>query len=779
MVRWRRTFFLASLLVGGALASAVACGPFLYENAELDHFSLLEPGIINTREWDRFLDFGSPAFGQKVADASGESKIAQLVIHSERTDTATPDDVTNLFYDQTPGADALTVAANEAWWADYFAKVRHRNLSSDELQKVLYGPDRPQWLDPADVSYLTLLDGAADRPEDLALALAGARNPKYPEGLRHRFAFWAVRALALAKDPDTMKVFREFCPGVAPDLPLARAQGWAASVLVDSNSAEALALWVDLFVLWPDTRVQTFSSLSTLDASAWTGIQSPGALVAKFFVTGRDFSPETLRAVAEAEQKGGTDGAWTEAVLYAMAEQVEREAGVFALFGLVDPTEVSPKGLFTGLIDEAQSLAEKKVVAPTRTWWLLASYLSLFDGDEARAAQFLDRARTLPARNPAQDHQTDLIAALLQMGIEKDKDWSAGLQTQVVDALHWGQTLNAVDHNRGLYHSVVVLAAQKELARGHNPQAALAFGLIQGGGSNPYQVASDDGFWSTSGLSNDSVNLLMDALMTDDDIDGWRALLHSKNLSPLTAHLVANSLLTDRDLTWWQAHRALRRGQGEKALALLKNLGPAPTISPDATVVFPDRKFTYSLDLDPLDPASGRGARTVTPATLASLMSRIETEAQTKASSRALLNRGMFWFSLQLSGMPLLFAQPPTLISFTNGNFEYYGYDGNDTNRSTSVVGTFPLGRPSRTDAWARRLNEFYRNEFSTLGRAKAAFEAVVARQDDPEAEYKALLFLQALGEDQYSALANHRYDGLELADTFRTTCEEFRSRAL
>ena len=775
MVLWRR---ICSLVSVTALAvPAWACGPFLYDNAELDRFSLLDPGILNSHEWDSFLAFASPAYGQ--TSATDGAKTVQLVIQPDRLDEATSTGVSNVLYDFDPGVDPISVGANEAWWTDYFQNVRHRKLAADELAKVLYGPERPGWLTPADRKYLALLDGPADDQNGLDAALAEARNAKNPVDLRHRFAFWAVRALALGHDPDAMTVFREFSPGPAADLPLARAQGWAASVLAGSDPGAALELWVDLFVRWPALRVQTFSSLATLEPSVWKGNTSTGALVARFFLDGRDFSPETLGAVAEAEKAGGTTG-WTEAVFYAMAEQVEKEAGVFALFSLVDPGEVPPAGLFSGLVDEAQALVDRGVVAPTRTWWLVASYLALFDGDPALSARLLGQARALPALNTDQSHQSDLLGTLVQMNAEKDRDWSPDLQKQVIAALDWGRSLDAPGHNRGLYHSVAVLTAQKELARGHNPQAALAFGLVQTGGwGNPYRATNDDSFWATSFPANDPVNLLMDALMSDEDLALWKDLLKAGDLDPLTARLVARSFLTERDLTWWQAHRALRRGEGEKALALLKTLGQAPEPGPDAVALFPDRKFSYSLDLDPLDPSAGRGLRTVTPATLAAVMARIEVDARTKPSAKTLLAQGEFWFSLQLSGMPLLFSQPPKLISFTNGNFEYYGYDGRDTERTTAVVGNFPLGRPNQTDAWAQRLTDFYKNEFSTLGRARQAFEAVVARQDDPDAEYRALLFLQALDGNRYHDLADGRYDKLGLAQRFRSTCELYRSSQL
>jgi hypothetical protein len=156
-------------------------------------------------------------------------------------------------------------------------------------------------------------------------------------------------------------------------------------------------------------------------------------------------------------------------------------------------------------------------------------------------------------------------------------------------------------------------------------------------------------------------------------------------------------------------------------------------------------------------------------------MARVENSVKNHPSSQTLLAQGEFWFSLQLSGMPLLFAQPPKVISFTNGNFEYYGYDGRDLGRTTAQVGDFPLGHPSQTDAWTKRLTDFYRDEFTTLPRARTAFLAVVARNDDPEAKFRALLFLQALGGGQFDALAGHEFDGLPLVETFRTTCEDYK----
>jgi hypothetical protein len=765
---------LVGVLTAGALSPVWACGPFLYDNADLDRFSFLDPGILNNHEWTNFLAYASPPLGQPSIE--GAQSFSQMVIRPERL-AETSQGTVNALYETSPGEDAPLVQANEAWWSDYFERVRHRALSPEVLQTVLYGPDRPGWLAAADLKYLKLLDGDPQDPQSYDTALTEARNRKNPVGLRHRFAFFAVRFLALSLDPLTVTVFREFCPGAADDLPLARAQGWAASVMAQTDPVAARDLWVDLLVRWPDLRVQTFSSLSTLPAEVWTGSTSAGALVARYFLDGRDFSPETLGALAMAEKAAGGEG-WTEAVFYSMAEQIEGEAGVFALFGLADPREVSPRGLFTDLIDRAVTLADRGMVKATRTWWLVASYLCLFDGDPARATALLSRARSAPALNSDQEHQTALVAALVQMDVEKDKDWSVGLQNQVVDALDWGRALDAPGHNRGLYHSVAVLVAQKELARGRLTQAALAFGLVQSGTwGNLYRVNGQDWFWSTMYTSNNPVNLMLDALMTDGDLDLWDDLLTSvhrspASLAPLTARLASSSFLTARDLVWWKAHRALRRGQGETALALLKTLGPPPATP---SQVFPGREFSYSLDLDPLDPRSGRGLRTVSPLTLAGVMTRIEATARTQPTSQVLLDQGEFWFSLQLSGLPLLFAQPPRVIGFVNDNYEYYGYNTGDQERDTAVVGNFPLGRPGQTDPWAQRLRTFYRDEFSTLGRAREAFSAVIARHDDPEAEYRALLFLQALGGHEYTPLADARYDALPLAQTFRTTCELFQ----
>jgi hypothetical protein len=765
MARWLRICSLVSFAV--LAVPGWACGPFLYDNADLDHFSLLEPGILNSTEWTAFLAFSSPPFGQP----SGQEgrTVVQQVIHPDRLSDSEGGEVSNLLYDYEPGQDPVSVSANEAWWTDYFLKVRKRQVGAEEIQKVLYGPERPQWLAAQDRQYLEGLGGPADSDKMLKKALAEARSVKNPVPLRHRWAFWAVRAMALRSDPATVTVFREFCPGPADDLPLARAQGWAASTLVASRSPQALDLWVDLLVRWPSLRVQTFSSLSTLDSSVWKGSTSSDALLAKYFLDGRDFSPETLASVASAEQADRGTGTKTETVFYSMAEQVERESGVFALFGLVDPNELSPRGLFTGLIDQAQALVEKGVQPATRTWWLIASYLALFDGDQARSASLLDRARALPALNADQAQQTELLETLIAMDGEKNKDWTPELQKRILASMEWGRSLDAPGHNRGLYHSVVVLVAQKELTRGHNPLAALAFGLIQTGGMNPYQVAQDDGFWSEGWTANNSVNLLLDALMSDDDLALWKTLLHAPDLDPLAAYLASRSFLDDNDILWWQAHRALRRGQGDRAVTLLKTLG-----SDGPSGVFHRRNFSYSLTLDPLDPTSGRGMRSVSALTLAGLMARVEDDARTKPSARSLLTQGEFWLSLQFSGLPLLFSDPPSVISFVNGNFEYYGYDGLDRGHSTAVVGTFPLGQPSQTDAWARRLAAFYKNEFSTLGRARAAFQAVVARHEDPDAEFQALLFLQAIDHDQFKALADPRYEDLPLADTLRSTCEDF-----
>lgn len=756
-----RRLLIAVVLWLGSV-SAFACGPFLFENADLDHFSLLEPGILNSRDWTPFLAYASPAIGHEP------SLVAQRVLRLGRA-PMTREGLSNLILDFEPGQDPASVEANEAWWMWYFGTIRGLPLEAAGLADLLYEGARPGWLHGADRAYLDLLGQDPQDRRAFETARSQARNLDLPEALRHRYAFWAVRAATLMGDPDTVALFREFSPGPATDLPLARAQGWAASRLAESDPEAALGLWLDLLVRWPELSAQTFSSLATLDPDSWAGVRTPEALVARFFLDGRDFSPETLGALAVAERVAGRDGSWTETVFYAMAEQVEAEAGVFALFGLVDPHEVPPKRLFTGLIDGAEALAGG-VQKPTRTWWLTAAYLALFDGDPHRSAGFLSRARALPARNPDQEAQTHLIEALVQMSAEQNSDWSVDLQNQVVWALDWAKTLDRPNSNRGMYHSVVLLAAQKFLARGHNPQAALAFGMVQAGGwSNPYRLRNDDRFWTTGWAPNNPVNLYFDALLSDEDLVAWKTLLATPHLAPLTARLVGHPFLTEGDLTWWQAHRALRRGDGPTAQRLLASL-------PDlrASKVFPQREFSYSVDLDPLDPAGGRGMVTVGPRALVERMLSIESQARDRPSSQTLLARGQFWFSLQLSGLPLLFSQPPSVIRFVNNNFEYYGYDGRDLDRTTSQVGDFPLGRPGQADQWTQSLAEFYHGDFTVLPRARQAFEAVVARRDNTEAEYQALLFLQALDGNRASALAHPRYDGLPLAQRFRSTCEAF-----
>ena len=100
-----------------------------------------------------FLAFASPAFGQE-SSGNGDQKLVQVVIQPDRLPDTAPEGVSNLLYDYNPGSDPILVSANEAWWTDYFLTVRKKTLAADELQKVLYGPERPKWLAPADRSYL-------------------------------------------------------------------------------------------------------------------------------------------------------------------------------------------------------------------------------------------------------------------------------------------------------------------------------------------------------------------------------------------------------------------------------------------------------------------------------------------------------------------------------------------------------------------------------------------------------------------------------------------------
>ncbi|NNM66663.1 MAG: hypothetical protein HKM06_01495, partial [Spirochaetales bacterium] len=436
------------------------------------------------------------------------------------------------------------------------------------------------------------------------------------------------------------------------------------------------------------------------------------------------------------------------------------------------------KGLYTALVDSLEQAGLNPAIRFPRAWLTLAAYLAFFDGDEARMTQLYKKSLTFPARNSAQTHESHLLGTLLEMLAQRQTGWDTALQKRLIGDLVWAKTLDSPGHNRGLYHSLVVLAAQKDLALGRLAEAARAFDSLQTETwNNPYFLNHDEYFWSTSWGANDPVNLLFDVLLRSKDLDNWQRFLKTPpaQRAPLDGFLARRAWLTSADLDYLQAYKDLRLGRAAQALPLVQKLTRdgyftgLKTWRGDASV-FPVRQFSFSETVDVVNPASGDGIK---QATLLEL-----TQTMLKLESGDPVVLGNFWFSLQLSGFPLIFASPPQVISFVN-NWEYYNYDGTDVPTGDgSVAAEFPLFQPRRAPEFRNALLSFQVGPFSDVRRALEAYHQAAVHDQDPESRALAWAMIAILGQDKkaWAQLASPSLRNTSTTENLRSNCENLRS---
>lgn len=774
---------------------AWACwGPF-FSNDELDKLSFLEPSALGDHWLDPFYLYASPPLGQS-------EEFRQAVITPRHVPVSASDALDNQF-EYAPGNDLVLTAANEAEWLDYFTKVRGLTLDAPSVADLLYEKKFPPGLSADDKEYFqVLLNTDAESPDLTALGKKRALNPKLPGFLRARWAFLAVRSAALSGAEETTALFAQVQPALSQDkLSEYRARCWKAYSLFQEDHGAALPEYLAVFDQCPELRTVALSSLAQFapeDFSAYlTKEKSPHrrglALFVSFLLADRDFSPETLEQIFQ-EIPGETKPLF---VLFRMVEEVEREAGISKLLNLTsDPAQarvtldedkqtvqaLAKKGLYTALVKKAAELGRDKKALYPRLWLTLAAYLSFYDGDRVQMAALYTESLKYPAANPSQEKQSQIVGLMVQMGGQVGKTWDQGVQNKTVDLLEWARTLDQPGHNRGLYHSLLVVAAQKYLETDRRELAAAALLTLHSGQwGNIYQVIPADWFWSGAGMSNNAGNLLLDVLVRDEDITRWKNALGTTTGKSLDDYFMAASLLKAQDLDYLQAYHFLRRNEPEKAKPLLAALDRDRYFSGTKTwrddgSVFPVRTFEVSRSLDPLDLYSGRDMKEVSLGELADLMAQVKAKAQT--SSQGQLEAGIFWTSLQVNGFPLIFQNPPRIIHFV-GNLEFYGYDGSDNlDGDGKAAREFPFFLPDRADDYRQQLRSFQAEELSAVNRAKGYFEAVLNRHTSPKDESQALLFLKRIEPDRdvLKELASPRYKKTPIYLNLVSYCEDFRS---
>jgi hypothetical protein len=778
-----------------------ACGPFLFANSDLDSLALLDPGIVGDAQWAPFYLYASPGFGQTA-------NYQQEVIAASRVTMELSDSLTNLVWDYDAGSDPAWVSGNRSEWLAYLRLANGKAYSSEQVKAALDGKGLPQGARGEDSDYFALLFSApANDPALEKTAAERARETPLPLFLRERYAYLALRAAATGSQdkPTATAYWQEFKPLFAhPSLVAGRALAWIAGNPDSQNpplsSRRQLADFLHIFDVYPALRVMAYVSLENFSDNDWSSYlaqkldahQRELALFARFELEDRDFSPDTLNALVQADP--GSSMAL--AAAYKMTEEVEREAGDNRLLALTfDPAtwSVGPdslpsdqaivaslqkKGLYTALVESLEQAGLNPAIRFPRAWLTLASYLAFFDGDEAQMTRLYQKSLTFPALNSAQEHQSHLLGTLLGMLAQRQTPWDAALQKRLIVDLVWAKSLDQPGHNRGLYHSLVVLAAQKDLALDRLGEAARAFDSLQTDTwNNPYYLAHNEYFWSTSWGANDPVNLLFDVLLRPVDLENWQNFLKTPpdQRAPLDGFLAQRAWLTPADLDYLASYKDLRQGRAAQALPLVQKLTQDGYFTGVKTwrndeSVFPVRQFSFSETVDVVNPESGAGIKGTT------LLELTQTMLKLESGDPVVL--GNFWFSLQLSGFPLIFASPPPVISFVN-NWEYFSYDGTDVPTGDgSAAADFPLFQPRLAPTFRRALLRFQVGEFSDTHRALDAYRQATVRDKAPESRALAWAMIATLGQDKNALiqLASPIFRNTDTYQNLRSNCETLRS---
>ena len=775
----RLLLLCVSLLVGGQ-RSLWACGPFLFDNSDLDSLSLIDPGITGRPDLSPFFLYASPAFGQP-------GTFQQNVIRLDRVTWPSANGVTNEVYDDAPGADPDWLAANLQAWSDYLRRAYPANpWTKAQIQTALDGKGVPAEASAADAAYFAFLASTSARATE---ALKRAREASLPTFLRERYAYFALRARALVQDSSgTLQLWREFAPLWARhDVIAGRALAWVASV-----KKNRLADYLTVFQDYPALRATVFVSLGGVATREWsaylaqnlTRSQRRWALYARFVLEERDFAPETLQGLLAADPRGRL----ALAAFYRMVEEVEREAGVSRLMALTfDPADPLPaeasvedrqlvktlrrKGLYTALVDTAV-----KAAATSRTfrraWLTLAAYLAFYDGDDSRMVTLYHDSLRYPARNADQRHQSHLLGTMTAMLAQRHRPWGLALQRRLVKDLAWARSLDQPGHNRGLYHSLVVLVAQKDLFDDQRDAAARAFSTLQSQTwDNPYRVRHQDWFWAASWGANDPVNLLFDVLLRSKDIAAWRKFLAlaPDQRSPLDEALTAPGWITVDDLDYLEAYKALRQGKPNVALPLAEKLTRdgyflGTSRWRNNRSIFPARTFATSTEVAWAHPWTGLGLKPTSFLGVAQQMKGLQTAP--------VLVQANFWLSLQLTGFPLLFSSPPSPIKFVNDLY-YFGYDGNNPSPETA----FPLDEPSRAESFSREFQRFQVGEFAPVNKALAFYRAATHSSDaESQASGWAMIAWLTGHHELYRKLKQPSLQGTTVFRTLYSHCETLRS---
>ena len=366
-----------------------------------------------------------------------------------------------------------------------------------------------------------------------------------------------------------------------------KALGYKARALYKTGDyIEALKLYLDIFDQSPSCMNEALSSIRFMNLypDDWNTLQKEltnnHKKTTAYFVQGlleeRDYSADILRKMIQT----GPGQTKTEALLLIQIQRIEKDFMVFDhIHFLAGPDKINTE-LFPGteyyygnnkfnesiiiknlsdtnrysdLIEACETAGKRSEIRQPALWFAMGAYLALLEGNTEKAEELILKAEMYNGIKPVLQNQIHLIRTLtiLQKHPEQIIESS---EIRLIKDLSWAYTLNEYENNNGIYHSILILAAQKYLVKNDLPRAVLAFICAEG----IYSLYKDTNWWYDNYINSISiVNYLLDIAFGNNDLEEMINILENPEKG-LTPFLVSNANLYKEDIIFIQGIKALR-----------------------------------------------------------------------------------------------------------------------------------------------------------------------------------------------------------------------------
>ena len=645
-VSWKssvfKTLFILFFLFFANQAGVQSCA-YYYDWPDMnDTLSLIEPGIVRESifngeylfysepygvlsdrrtygwtDWSQWSQFDRKENG--IMDANLDEWAAYLKSHGMKrvNREALQKFIYNNDSDLIPQDESLDWQTNEA---NQKKKLAENQDWVKEMVEGKVGPQNPfaPFASQKDlVEYVNFLDGsneslrrAQERPGHydpklktwvadtvritkelsghLNVAEARAHSKNYDDFFRVKYAFQAMQIQAADElYPDMIHLYDEVVsPSKSNGLTRYRCLGYKAAALCGmKQEAKAFPLYVDLFDQCPSMRFAARQSVQfTLKAEEAeilaSRIVGEHRKTAAYFLAAvaqpRGYSVKLIEGMVE----HGAQEEQTEAMLVRMVEALEKDNMNKDRLALVGASEKAGTQ-YEELTALCQKVGADPKAGQPALWFGVAAYLYLLEGNAPQAETLLEKAKSYGTKNKALSHQLQVWGTLL--AFEKDKK-SVGSDTQkgLIEDLQWAKTLKNWGNNKGLYHSLLVVAGGKYLSLMDLPRSILCFEAARGlygvwgptAYGHPWDQRRDDRVNDIYNFTFTTANYLIDAIATEDELSKLGSMLKGEKERPLDGWLEGQAQLNWKDILLIHAVRKMRGGDYHGAQALLNKIPP-------------------------------------------------------------------------------------------------------------------------------------------------------------------------------------------------------------